>query len=120
MAMTGAERVQKHRIKQRERIAELEREVADLKNQQTVSNVDSAPTVDDSGHKVYSVDAVARATGLKPKSVVSAVNTGILSANKVEGRYAYTTRGVAIWRRRSGLTFEELMERALDIASGLH
>ena len=32
MTMTGAERVAKHRQRQKERIAELEREVAELKD----------------------------------------------------------------------------------------
>ena len=64
MPMTGAQRVKKHRQRQKERIAELEREVADLKNQQAVSNGAAAPTANDDGRKVYLKDVVALAIGL--------------------------------------------------------
>ena len=119
MPMTGAERVANHRQRQVDRIAELEREVADLKNQQTVSNA-AAPTVNDYGHKVYSVDAVARVAGVTKQTVRRAVKGGTSSAARHNGQLVFEVGDVAVWCRRAGLAYVELMERALDIASGLH
>ena len=115
MPMTGAQRVEKHRQRQKDRIAELEREVAELK---TVSNVDSAPIVDDYGHKVYSIDAVARVAGVTKQTVRRAVKKGTMSGPCSNG--GFTAMGVMIWRRRAGTTYLEMMERALEMASGLH
>ena len=114
MPMTGAERVATHRQRQVDRIAELERELAELK---TVSNVDPTPTIDDFGNKVYSVDVVARVAGVTKATVRRAVKNGTMSGGEPG---EFTADGVTIWRRRAGLTYLELMERALDIASGLH
>ena len=114
MPMTGAERVEKHRQGQKTRIAELEREVAELK---AVSNVDSTPTLDGRGDKVYSVDVVARVAGVTKATVRRAVKNGTMSSGEPPG---FNAVDVMIWRRRAGLTYLELMERALDIASGLH
>ena len=117
MPMTGAERVATHRQRQVDRIAELERELAELK---TVSNVDPTPTIDDFGNKVYSVDVVARVAGVTKATVRRAVKGGTSSASRHNGQLVFGAGDVTIWRRRAGMTYLELMERALDIASGLH
>ena len=112
MPMTGAERVAKHRQRQVDRIAQLERELADLKNQQPVSNFE----IDASGHKLFSVGQVARVTGVTEATVLRAVEDGELSASQP----CFTERDVSIWANgKLDLSYEQIMERVLEIAEKL-
>ena len=111
MPMTGAERVANHRQRQVDRIAELESEIADLKNQHPVSNV----VIDPSGHKLFSVGQVASVTGVTEATVLRAVEDGELSAQTEDG--PFSAFAVSIWTmRKEDLTYTQLMQRALELA----
>ena len=73
---------------------------------------------------MYTSSVVARAIGLVSTTPPNAVVKGVLSASKkVLGTkrlvYTFSARDVAIWRRRSGMTYEQLMERCLKLAAEL-
>lgn len=81
-------------------------------------------------HRVYSAPAVSRALDLSRGAAKRAVSRGDLSTvgkRHVKGvgygviSFAFNARGVAIWMRRSsrGKTYEELMERCLELAAEL-
>ena len=114
MPMTGAERVAKHRQLQVDRIAQLEREVADLKSRQPVSNV----VIDEGGHKRFPVETVARVLGVTEATVRRAVKDGRLSATRIRGQLFFDGTGVGIMKLRDeNLSYMQLMERALELAS---
>ena len=113
MPMTGAERVAKHRQRQVDRIAQLERELADLKNQHPVSN----DVIDEQGLKRFSAETVARVLGVTEATVLSAVEDGLLSAKDIEGQLFFDGIGVGIKKMRDeDLTYTALMQRALELA----
>ncbi len=92
MPMTGAERVAKHRQRQVDRIAQLERELADLKHQQPVSNVE----IDAEGHKRFSAETVARVLGVTEATVLRAAEDGLLSAKEIEGQLLFGGKSLAV------------------------
>ena len=111
MPMTGAERVAKHRQRQVDRIAQLERELAEY--QHHVSNV----MVDESGRRRFDAATVGRALGVTEASVVKAVKDGKLSCKDIEGQLFFDGRDVGIMKMRDeDLTYMELMQRALELA----
>ena len=114
MPMTGAQRVEKHRQRQKARIAELEAQVADLQREQLAEYMVRTAIAGPADQEIAALKvALDQATD---KRIEAEYELAELKAVGNDGVYSREVAALAVGL---DLTYTELMERALAMAAEL-